>query len=99
MTFALKIIPLRLDVKMKQLIEQEVRTLHNCKNENIIKCFASFFHVNFLIIKDNSIKIVLEFMDKGTLADVVKVTKKIPENILGMITIQVIIILNRYSKD
>ena len=46
MTFALKIIPLRLDVKMKQLIEQEVRTLNNCKNENIIKCYASFFHVN-----------------------------------------------------
>ena len=49
--FALKIIPLRFDVKMKQLIEQEVRALHNCKNENIIKCFASFFHVQNFIKK------------------------------------------------
>jgi serine/threonine protein kinase len=46
-TFALKIIPLRMDLKMKQLIEQEVRTLHNCKHENIIKCYASFFHVTY----------------------------------------------------
>ena len=43
-----------------------------------------------LKIKENSIKIVLEFMDKGTLADILKVAKKIPENILVIITVQVI---------
>lgn len=89
LTFALKVIPLKFDAKMKQLIEQEVRALHNCKHENIIKCFASFYSVFKVNYKKESIKIVLEYMDKGTLADLLKKLKKIPENMLGMISLQV----------
>ena len=40
--FAVKIIPLKFDKLVQNLIQQEVKTLHNCKHENIIKCYASF---------------------------------------------------------
>jgi hypothetical protein len=39
-------------------------------------------------------------MDKGTLADLLKKVKKVPENILGMITRQVLLVcLSRSLKD
>lgn len=81
--FALKIIPYKEDQKLKQLIETEIKTLHQCKCDFIIKCYASY-------LLDNSVRILLEFMDRGTIHDILKKVKKIPENILGLMTVQMI---------
>jgi mitogen-activated protein kinase kinase 1 len=81
--FAVKVVPLKKDEKMKANIETEVKTLHNCKCPHIIKCYASYF-------ENGAINIVLEFMDKGTLLDVLKRVKKIPEEILGIISHQIL---------
>jgi len=44
--FALKIIQLKdNNDKLKNLISNEVSTLHECKCENIVKCYASFYTV------------------------------------------------------
>jgi serine/threonine protein kinase len=68
---------------MKSNIEMEVKTLHNCECDNIIRCHASYF-------ENGAINIVLEFMDKGTLLDIMKKVKKIPEEILGLICLQIL---------
>lgn len=68
---------------MKTLIENEVKILHSCKCDNIVKCYASYF-------ENGAINILLEFLDKGTLADILKKAKKIPENILVTITYQIL---------
>jgi serine/threonine protein kinase len=81
--FALKIIPLKNDEKMKNLIETEIKILHGCQCDNIIKCYASYFD-------QGAIKIILEFMDKGTLTDITKKVGKVPENIIGMISYQIL---------
>jgi len=44
--FALKIIPLKSNDKLKTLISNEIETLHGCKCENIVKCYASFYTVS-----------------------------------------------------
>lgn len=87
MMFALKIIPYKDDIKFKEYIDNEVKALHNCKSDNLIKCYASYY-------EDNCVNIVLEFMDKGTLTDVLKKVKTIPENIIGIISVQLLNGLN-----
>jgi len=74
---------LKNDSQIKTLIENEVKILHSCKSENIIKCYATYFD-------SGAINILLEFMNLGTLADILKKVKKIPENILGNITYQIL---------
>ena len=69
---------------MKTLIENEVKILHSCKCDNVVKCYSTYFD-------NGAINILLEFMDKGTLADILKKVKKIPENILGYITYQILV--------
>jgi mitogen-activated protein kinase kinase 1 len=80
----LKIIPLKDDSKLRTLIENEVKILHSCKSENIVKCYASYFD-------NGAINILLELMDKGTLNDLLKKVKKIPEKILGIILYQILL--------
>jgi len=41
----LKIIPFKANNKLKDLITNEVQTLHGCKCENIVRCYASFYTV------------------------------------------------------
>ncbi len=80
---ALKVIHFKNDEKMKNLIEAEIKALHECKSENIIKCYASYFN-------EGAINIVLEYMNRGTLSDVLKKVKKVPEEILGIISYQIL---------
>lgn len=81
--FALKIIPYKNDEKLKALVINEIKALHECQNNFIIKCYASY-------IQEMSIYILLEFMDRGTLADVLKKVSKIPEYILGLMAVQIL---------
>jgi serine/threonine protein kinase len=41
-------------------------------------------------LKDGLVHIALEYMDAGSLADVIKEVGKVPEIIIGMITIQIL---------
>ncbi len=79
----MKVIHLRNDEKMKHMIQTEVKVLHECKSDNIIRCYASYF-------KDGAINIVMEYMNKGTLSDTLKKVKKVPEEILGIISYQIL---------
>lgn len=90
--FAMKIIPFKNDQALKNLIEVEVKTLHQCKCDCIIKCYASY-------LMNSSVHILLEFMDKGTLSDITKKVKKIPEGILGLMTVQIVTGLNYLHKN
>lgn len=81
--FAMKVIPYKEDNKLKELIETEVKTLHKCKSDYIIKVYATN-------CDGGTVDILLEYMDRGTLTDVLKKVKKIPESILGIMTAQMI---------
>ena len=69
--------------EVKKQIENEVRLSSLLKHENIIRCYATYFI-------DDSINFVMEFMNRGTLGDLIKKEKTIPENILGIIIYQLI---------
>jgi hypothetical protein len=54
--------------------------LHECDCDYIVRSYGAF-------VKDGYVHIALEFMDAGTLADVIKEVGKIPEMLIGMIAV------------
>ena len=79
---ALKSVKYTEDEKTEAQLETEVKLGTLLKHENIIRIYATYFlkgRINF----------VMEYMDKGTLSDILKKTKKIPEKYMGIITYQV----------
>ena len=54
--------------------------MHECDCDYIIRSYGAF-------LKDGFVHIALEFMDKGSLAEVVKEVGKVPETILGLMTV------------
>lgn len=58
-------------------------TLHECDSENIVRSYGAF-------LKDGNVHIALEYMDAGSLADVIKEVGKIPEQIIGLMTVQIL---------
>lgn len=89
---ALKVIPFKNEEKLKCLVETEVKLLSECHCENIIRCYASYY-------KSGSVNMVIEYMNKGTLSDILKKVKIIPENILGIITNQILKGLEYLQKE
>ena len=89
---ALKTVKYSNEEKVEQQLETEVKLSSMLKHENIIKCYATYF-------LDGTINFVMEYMDKGTLADLIKKVKKIPEDIVGIITYQVVKGLAYIQKD
>ena len=80
---ALKTVKYTEDEKEKSQIETEVNLSTLLKHENIIRIYATYFlkgRINF----------VMEYMDKGTIADILKKIKKIPEKFVGLIAYQVV---------
>jgi serine/threonine protein kinase len=68
--------------QVRKNILQELRTLHEAKCPNIVQCYGSFY--------DNGvIYSVLEYMDGGCLAQILKSSKKINEKYLSKIAKQV----------
>ena len=58
----------------------ELKTLYECDNENLLRSYGAF-------LKDGKeIVIAMEFMDAGSLQNVLRAAGKIPENMLSMIT-------------
>ena len=80
---ALKSVKYTEEEKTQAQLETEVKLGTLLKHENIIRIYATYFlkgRINF----------VMEYMDKGTLSDILKKVKKIPEKYIGMITYQVV---------
>ncbi len=80
---ALKVIPLQSNDKVKKQILLELKTLHDCDCDNIVRSYGAF-------LKDGLVHIALEYMDAGSLADVIKEVGKIPEQIIGMLAVQIL---------
>lgn len=80
---ALKSAKLSEDPKTKENLEKEVALNSILKHENIIRCYATFY-------LNTTINFVLEYMNRGTLNDLLKNTGKIPEKYLGFILYQIL---------
>eukprot|EP00003_Mantamonas_plastica_P030918 TRINITY_DN7826_c0_g2_i2.p1 TRINITY_DN7826_c0_g2~~TRINITY_DN7826_c0_g2_i2.p1 ORF type:complete len:600 (-),score=156.89 TRINITY_DN7826_c0_g2_i2:37-1836(-) len=92
-TMALKIIPL--DVSEEQARKQiisELSTLWNSSCKEIIEFYHAFY-------SEGNIHIALEFMDGGSLLEVLKTAGSIPENVLSQITRKVLLGLVYLHKD
>lgn len=76
---ALKIIPMQSNSQIQKSIILELRTLHECDHENVLRSYGAF-------LKDGNVNIALEYMDAGSLTGILKKVGKIPENILGMMS-------------
>jgi serine/threonine protein kinase len=69
---ALKVIPLQTNEKVKKQILLELKTLHECDSDYIVKSYGAF-------IKDGHVHMALEYMDAGSLASVIKEVGKLSE--------------------
>lgn len=76
---ALKAIALQSNETVKKQLILELKTLHDCDSDYIVRSYGSF-------LKDGYVHIALEYMDGSSLADVLKEVGKMNETILGMIT-------------
>ena len=66
----------------RQLVK-ELHTLHKADSPYLISFYGAFY-------KDGAISIALELMDLGSLQDILRVVKKIPETYLAAITKQML---------
>lgn len=67
-----------------QLVIKEINTLYKTVNCPFVVKFYEAFH------KEGSIQILLEFMDMGSLDDIIKLCEKIPENVLAEVSYQIL---------
>lgn len=63
----------------------------SCESDNIVKCKGAFF-------KQGGIYIAMEFMDIGTLADLIVPQKTLNEALLGYISYQILVGLEYLHK-
>ena len=68
---------------MKKRMIIELKTLHDCNHDNILRFYGAFE-------KQGNLIIAFEYMDAGSLAGILHKVGKIPEAILGLISIQVL---------
>uniref|UniRef100_A0A1J3JFL6 mitogen-activated protein kinase kinase n=1 Tax=Noccaea caerulescens TaxID=107243 RepID=A0A1J3JFL6_NOCCA len=76
--FALKVIPLNTEESTCRAISQELRINLSSQCPYLVSCYQSFYH-------NGLVSIILEFMDGGSLADLLKKVGKVPENMLAAI--------------
>jgi len=69
--------------QLAKSIIHEVKALYTNRSPHIIKLLDSFY-------REGAIMMILEYMDCGSLEDVIKISKKIPEKILSRITYQIL---------
>eukprot|EP00897_Mesotaenium_endlicherianum_P001795 jgi/Mesen1/1643/ME000135S00636 len=77
--YALKVMELSVEESVRKNLMQELKINHQFKSANVVQCFHAFYH-------DGNIFIVLEYMDAGSLADVLKYQKTIREPHLAAIS-------------
>lgn len=77
---ALKEVYLKNNDKLKKQLLIELKTLHGCQSDNVIRSYGAH-------IKEGKVNIALEFMDAGSLGHILKEAKTITEPFIGTITI------------
>ncbi|XP_023633964.1 mitogen-activated protein kinase kinase 1 isoform X1 [Capsella rubella] len=76
--FALKVIPVNTEESTCKAISQELRINLSSQCPYLVSCYQSFYH-------NGLVSIILEFMDGGSLEDLLKKVEKVPENMLAAI--------------
>lgn len=71
-------IPLNTEESTCRAISQELRINLSSQCPYLVSCYQSFYH-------NGLVSIILEFMDGGSLADLLKKVGKVPENMLAAI--------------
>lgn len=89
---AIKVVQMNVQADVRKNIIQELRTLHQSLNPNIVPYHGAFF-------SDGSISIILDYMDGGSLADVTQSLGHIPETQLAGLAKQVISGLSYLHKE
>lgn len=69
--------------QIKQRILRELRILHDCNSPYIVSFYGAFMH-------EGEICICMEYMDIGSLDTIYRKVGKIPPNVLGKITVNVL---------
>ncbi len=82
--YALKVIQEKHELAVRNQIVKEMEILLRAKSPHLVECYGVFD-------RGGEVSFVLEFMDGGTLADVLKFHKKISERYLAEVTKQVLL--------
>lgn len=80
---ALKVITLDIKESVRKQIILELKTLYRNQSEYVVSLYDAFY-------TEGSIFIALEYMDGGSLADLLKASGKISERVLANVTTQVL---------
>lgn len=84
---ARKLIHLEVKPAIRNQIIRELKVLHECNSPHIVGFYGAFY-------SDGEINVCMEYMDGGSLDLVLKKAGRIPEKILGKVTIAVLKGLN-----
>ncbi|KAG8177191.1 hypothetical protein JTE90_027693 [Oedothorax gibbosus] len=82
LVMARKLIHLEVKPAIRNQIIRELKVLHECNSPHIVGFYGAFY-------SDGEINICMEYMDGGSLDLVLKKAGRIPEKILGKVTIAV----------
>jgi serine/threonine protein kinase len=76
--YAMKIISIDNDMVKPKVVISEFKALYECSHQNVIQLFDAFY-------KNEQLYLIIEFMNCGSLADVIKECGAIPETVLSVI--------------
>ncbi|CAI5500490.1 unnamed protein product [Closterium sp. Naga37s-1] len=79
--YALKDMQLNMDADVQKHVGNELRINHQCRSPHVVRCYQAF-------VDDGHLFIVLEYMDAGSLADVLQAVGRITEPYLAAISRQ-----------
>ena len=80
---ALKVIPVDSKPVVQKQLLLELKTLHDCDSDYIVRSYGAF-------LKGGFVNIALEYMDAGSLTSILEVVKTIPEDVIGLMNIQML---------
>ncbi|XP_059922283.1 dual specificity mitogen-activated protein kinase kinase 2a [Gadus macrocephalus] len=83
LVMARKLIHLEIKPAIRNQIIRELQVLHECNSPYIVGFYGAFY-------SDGEISICMEHMDGGSLDQVLKEARRIPEDILGKVSIAVL---------
>ncbi|XP_022754951.1 mitogen-activated protein kinase kinase 6-like isoform X2 [Durio zibethinus] len=81
--FALKVIQMNIQEEIRKQIVQELKINQASQCSHVVVCYHSFYH-------NGAISLVLEYMDRGSLADVIRQVNTILEPYLAVVCKQVL---------
>ncbi|XP_027066502.1 mitogen-activated protein kinase kinase 6 [Coffea eugenioides] len=81
--FALKVIQMNIQEDIRKQIVQELKINQGSQCPHVVVCYHSFYH-------NGAISLVLEYMDRGSLADVLRQVKTVLEPYLAVLCKQVL---------